>query len=435
MSTPIAATNRMKTYAANSSPTSIADGAERVTIRTGNDKHLMEATPDEVDSIPITMAVTVLTYGIVGSGVSVQVLADQHTIYDLINIVCKETCVGMNESVYDHMWAVEDTTNGLIYESGDYPCQSDLRASNTHLSAINSTSHVGSQLILEYDYGRTSHVELVLEAAAREDLPPNEVLTFPRPVPILGQADFHPYIPGPGAPNLDELYPSLSRQLFAEPSEDSEIGLEICLFQPGRKKVQAYIEKRYAETRYNGCLFIIHIPEKYDSIEEMFFALDESSRLDKPPDENFGVGWLDCYGASIFPSDAANRYQKYRAAAKSRFVPYVDNTEVRGYHNHESMAAYENKFLKTFPKCAAAAGFNQNGKKSKAAERGWIVYRAGTLMVCRGESQTIKKIDAPRCSCFDGVNKYQPIAGGIVGKVRIRINSLQELFCAAETLW
>lgn len=369
--------------------------------------------------LKVNRMASVLTYEVSGSGVSVQVLST-NTYHDLVDVVCRETCVGLNEDVYDHMWNVTDMHNGKQYESGDWP--SGKRASQHSLG-----SDPGPQLVIEYDYGSTSYINLNLKAI-KELSADVDQSCFPRRAPLPGQETFQPFQPGPDAANMDELYPSLSKFLF---KKDNQEKVEINLFQPGKKKVHAYIENGYF-----GCLHAMYVPEKFSCVEEMLFALNKSSQVDRPEwnDTEYGsfpsYNW---YGITIFPPSKASSpaYNRYR----SRDSPGLCETTVRGFNANEKGSTYENKFLSTFPKCALAAGFNQKGKPSKAHERGYIVYRNGTLMVCRGNTKTIKS-NAPSPGVFDGNNKHEPMSeADIIGKINIEINSLQELFCAAEALW
>lgn len=375
-----------------------------------------------------TKPVTILTYEVVGSGVSVQVLRS-NTIHDLVDAVCKETCVGLNESVYDHMWNVTDSIDGATYESGDIECTSYLRAENTKFGSIAGSNAVGSNLLLTYDYGSTSYVQLVLKSVEEDMLPDAAAALsrFPRREPLPGQATFVPYSPVPDAPNMDELYPDLSYFLFQKPDDR----LEVCLFQPGKKKVQAFIE-----VGYDGLCHMMHVPEKFGSVEEMLYALNESCTSDTPPYHNNEFPLNNWFGASIFPladqQTPTPRFKKYSVSQ----CDGLDITVARGYDGDEEKAAtYSTKFFKTFPKSAAAAGFNQKGKPSKSTERGWIVYHNGTLTVCRGDSKKIKS-NAPSPGVFDGQNKHEPENDAVVvGKINIRVKSLHELFCAAEALW
>jgi len=330
----------------------------------------------------------------------------------LVAAVCDETCVGMNEGVYDHMWIVHDPMEGTAYESGEYECRSDLRAACHRLDSIKAAQYVGHQLLLEYDYGSTSTYQLVLKSVdelAEDD----DKAQFPRRAPLPGQADFVPYNPGPDAANLNEIYFDLNRFLFDKDDDN----LELYLFQPGKKKVQGFIRKEY-----DACAHMIHLPDKFGDVDEMLAALEQSIKADTP---SMRFEW---FGATVFPRNCtSNRLSKYMDSSSDG----LDITVERGGPNDQKN---KGAFLKTFPKTAAAAGFNKNGKPSKANERGWIVYRNGTLTVCRGNSKTIKS-NAPSPGVFDGANKHEPENDAVVGKMNIEVNSLQELFCAAEALW
>lgn len=377
-----------------------------------NETSMMASNQSSTTTNPINVNPTsILTYEVVGSGVEVQVLSTQ-TILQLIAVVCDETVVGMNEGVHDHMWIVHDPMEGKSYESGEYECRSDLRASCHRLDSINAASRVGHQLILEYDYGSTSAYQLALKSVDELADDADRSL-FPRRAPLPGQANFAPYTPVPGAANLNEMYPDLNSFLF----EKDDDKLEIYFFQPGKKKVQGWIRKEY-----DACCHMIHLPEKFGSVDEMLSALNESVLADKP---SFHYEW---YGVTLFPRNGtSNRLNKYKSASTAE----LDITVERGSKEVDKSA-----FLKTFPKTAAAAGFNQNGKPSKANERGWIWYRNGILAVCRGNSKNLKSNGAPSPGVFDGANKHEPESDDtIVGKINIGVKSLQELFCAAEALW
>ena len=366
-----------------------------------------------------TQTEKILTYEIVRADVSVQLLTT-HTFFDLVKVVCKESVVGSNEGVYDHLWDVQDQEGkkysgpwgdkfGFDEEEGNNACKTTLGSSIGGQMA-------GESLVLKYDYGCTSTINLILKSI--EDLPAGtDKSTFPRRAPLPGQASFTPFVPGEGAANLDELYPALSKLLF---KDRPTIGLN--LFQPGRKRVQAFISKES-----HGTDHMMFVREKYSSIEEMLFALNESAENDCPVP--YRTSW---YGVTVFPLQCKTSptFKKFEKASS----PALDITVARGYDDDVDKAKYEKKFLTTFPKCAAAAGFNQNGKPSKSGERGYIVYKNRTLSVCRGESQVIRS-KAPSPGVFDGQDKHVPLSGGVVGKVTIEIKSLQELFCAAEALW
>ena len=410
MSTPFRSTATF----AHTSPTSVSTDPTMNKRQKTDETTMMASKSSTTTTSPTTAAKTnptsILTYEVLGSGVSVQVLSS-HTILQLVAVVCDETVVGRNEGVYDHMWIVHDPMEGKSYESGDVECMSDLRASDHRLDSIEGAAHVGHRLILEYDYGTTSTYQLVLKSVEELANGEGDRTKFPRRAPLPGQAKFSPYQPGPGAANLNELYPGLNKFLFV----DDDGKLEIYLFQPGKKKVQGFVRKEY------DVCHMIHLPEKFASVDDMLAALDQSVKVDVP---SMAFEW---FGVTVFPRNcASNRLTKYKSASTAG----LNITVQRGSDQVDSKA-----FLQTFPKTAAAAGFNKNGKPSKANERGWISYRNGVLTVCRGNSRTIKS-NAPSPGVFDGESKHEPENdGAIVGKVNVEVNSLQELFCAVEALW
>ena len=100
-------------------------------------------------------------------------------------------------------------------------CMSKHRASKTKLCGILGGSEVGAKLVLNYDYGSTSTIPLVLKLV--EPLDVNERSSFPRRAPLPGQVGFVPYNPtavlGELAANVDELFPNLSRFCFGGETE------------------------------------------------------------------------------------------------------------------------------------------------------------------------------------------------------------------------
>ena len=347
------------------------------------------------------------------SGVSVEILSDQ-TVYDLVKIVCKETCVGQGQTVDDKSWDLTDKSTGHTFSTGFFHDHKNEKVGNLRSGQI-----IGSKFHLDYDDGY--HYDFSLTAITLPG-PAINKNAFPRRAALPLDVDFTPYNPGPGSTNLNDLYHDLNKFLF----EKEDVKLDICLFQPGRKQVHTFIDKGY-----DGIFHAIHVPERYDSVEEMLFALNESVQHDKPPYEyDEYIGWHPVYntfGVSIFPN-TSGKWMDYKTHGCTCHLRY--------YKTAEQEALCLGKFLKTFPKCASAAGYGPNGKRSKTSERGWIVYRNGTLTVCRGQSRNQGIKCAPHPGYCDGEMKHEPENDdAIVGRVNITLHSLQELFCAAEALF
>ena len=92
----------------------------------------------------------VFTFSVAHSPVQVQLLSTQ-TLYDLVDIICRETKIGRNESVNAHTWNIR-LQGGRAYESGDFPCQSERRANRTQLADLALVPKT-TTMILNYDYG------------------------------------------------------------------------------------------------------------------------------------------------------------------------------------------------------------------------------------------------------------------------------------------
>lgn len=240
------------------------------------------------------------------------------------------------------------------------------------------------------------------------------------------EVPFVPYDPlsvfGEEAGNVDDMFPDLSKFCFGNGFDPS---VEIFMFQPGRKRVYAFITRDR-----QGCKWMVHVPEKFATLEYMLYAINTSVRVDKPikidsfPIYNWG-------GVNLFPYEAedSEKFQKYKESGEGFHRAWAREFPLA------EQARLGSRFLKTFPKCAAAAGYNQKNKPSKADQRGWIIYRNGTLMLCKGSSKSGYS-NAPSPSVWDGHNKHEPIDDDAIFKtISIKCKSLQELFCAAEALW
>ena len=355
----------------------------------------------------------VLTYEILQTknrNVSIQLLTTQ-TFYDLVDTVCRETCVGLNEGVLDHLWEVTDNSSATY--KGPFDQHIKKREKNAKDSFLGSSvggQVVGERLVITYD--RSVIISLILKSvkALPED---TEESSFPRLAP------YAPFRPNPDALcPIDSLYPALSKFLFRRKSQSR---LEINLFQPGKKRVQAFIVNKH-----NNVLHKLHLPEKFKyGVGEMLFALNDSIQKDIPKDG------LEGYGVSIFPPGNAqsHTYMRYKVNQLEE-----DRTVIRGYQTKQQLRFYGHKFALTFPKCSAAAGYNQDLRPSKSHERGYIVYKNGVLMVCQGSSFPVEGGGRP--GAWNGFGKHSPMnEEDVVGEVKVVVRSLYDLFCAAEGLW
>ena len=83
-----------------------------------------------------------------------------------------------------------------------------------------------------------------------------------------------------------------------------------------------------------------------------------------------------------------------------------------------------------FPKLAALAGYKKDSKIS----RGWLTYKDNILRICPGRAM-VRKCRAPPGTAFHGLDQHDPAGPeDLLFENEGRINSLHELFCAAEEL-
>lgn len=170
-------------------------------------------------------AVKILTFAVDHSPVQVELLST-HTIHDLVDIICRETLIGHQESVYDHMWNVVHVmngeeyreefvfnnippyehkfANGERYESGNYACRSDLRAIEIQLDGLCPTS----SLVLNYDYGDCFKYNIRLLGISSCQ---TGAAAFPRRRAAPMPADYLEYEPNT---DTNALFPNLNEWTF-----------------------------------------------------------------------------------------------------------------------------------------------------------------------------------------------------------------------------
>ena len=95
------------------------------------------------------MNIDMLTFGRSDSPVQVQLLS-RHTVFDLVDILCKETVVGLKETVYDHIWTLH--VGGREYGIGN----------NEKTSLGNLEMSPGMEIDLNYDFGCDQLYKIVL---------------------------------------------------------------------------------------------------------------------------------------------------------------------------------------------------------------------------------------------------------------------------------
>ncbi|KAI2512086.1 hypothetical protein MHU86_2374 [Fragilaria crotonensis] len=192
----------------------------------------------------------ILTFKVHDSPVKVQVLSTQ-TLYDLVDILCRETTIGAGESVDDHMWKIT-LPGGKVYESEHVPCQSKLRANKTLLSDLDLVPKK-STMTLHYDYGDFWEYEITCEETNQDDNNSShddpiiiDESLFPRRKPAAVPKGFILY--ETQQVDLNVLFPTFNKWVF-----QGGRTAELNLFQPGRKQNFGFVERGSRHMLYLPC--------------------------------------------------------------------------------------------------------------------------------------------------------------------------------------
>jgi len=279
-----------------------------------------------------------------------------HEIKPLVDVLY-DTYQIYGDETGDH-WILEDCIACKSYKS---------RGRQNTVGDLEASKQIGAEIKVTFDDSKAEDVFLKvisIKAATNNE----KQMYHPRPTSFLPD-NFQIYNPGPDAPNMDKLYPSLSKFLKLDQDQTA-----LYLFQPGRRNHHALIERNeLGRTHY------IYAPERFESVELLFSGLDEACRNFVP------VMRRPWDGYTIFPSDftanvwTARSAQRFTLMTSGRHrVHSVVKAQDPIYRTH-----YQ-KILDTFPKVAAAAGYSKGRPTSKDKDRGWMIYKANTLTLCRG---------------------------------------------------
>lgn len=356
---------------------------------------------------------TILTFTVETQGIAMylQLLASA-TVYDLVSLICAEYLNAYRHGdggVARHLWDITDMYTLKVYRVVEPPQLLDgdtdvARSSLAHSSSLLSlTLHKGAEYRLNYDYSTSTVVNITFISHTTYMRPLTNFV--PRRIYPCPPPGYEPFIPPPGAPNMNDVFPSLNALLFG--SERSEQGSPcMMLFQPGKRRVQAFI----SNLDRMGTNQMIWAPEKFESVDNLLHAIDEAVRRRDLSQTN---PWAS---TAVFPRNTHSpKYEKYKDGVISKGFKFIGT-------NRE-------EFARTFPNCSVAAGYcNLPAKK-----RRWMVYENNLLTVCTGSTRPTKWGSGPEEFRIRG--GYMPADETcIIGHVAKKFSSLNELFCSLEGL-
>ena len=345
----------------------------------------------------------VLTFSVAHSPTKVQVLST-HTIHDLVDIFCRETTIGRNESVDDHLWNIRfPGTGGAVYESGDHPCESQLRAKQTKLGDLRFAPK--TCIILNYDYGDGLEYKITFVEDTTESISPDGESLFPRRKPTAVPTGYIQHVTK--EVNLNSLFPTFNKWAFQQGHMVS-----LNLFQAGRKNNYGFCQRGN-----DGVRHMIYLPCKAGKDLSVYLhCFDYATQFSYATYE--GGPEYSWYSMVVCPD--IQKTAKYQSQHQTGFM------EV-------SVATYPPNlpfFNAVFPKLAALAGY----KKDKKVPRGWLTYQNKTLRICSGATAPHKS-NAPKGTAWDGNSQHDPVdESAVLFQMDTAIDSLQHLFSVAEGL-
>jgi len=355
----------------------------------------------------------VLTFALSHSPVKVDVLESQ-TIYALVDIICRETCVGSDEEVDDHMWDVKIPGKGTFNSSdeyvdmmGDYLSETPSKATITKLGELDLA--LNTTMTLEYDYGSTSSYSITVIDRSKTTLTTS---AFPRRAPVeqkpVGSTEFHT-----DQVDLNGMFPNLNNWITTA----SKASLGLNFFQAGKKHNYGFFERGN-----EGVCHIMFLPVKPLDLGEYLHTMDHAAQFKyKRGDYGPNVSW---YSLVVFPSSnlSTTATEKYMREEEPGFceatiAPKVPQQDVN--------------ISQVFPKLAALAGY---GKKDCTAPKGWITYKNKILRVCSGKARAYKG-KAPKYTAWDGIQQHEPEGpSAVLCETQVDLQSLHHLFCTVEGL-
>jgi hypothetical protein len=354
-------------------------------------------------AVAVYDVIKILTFSMGTSPKQFQVLSC-HTLSDLVNIAFEVCDPANGEDAWSHMWYIK--VNDRKYESGDFPCVSELRASNCRLQDLSLAPD--TVLSLCYDYGRSMYWTFKVDAVEEAGSTAFQKSDYPRakPMPPPPTITF-----STDQVDLDTKYPALNG--FLQGSNN----IEFNLFQVGNRRNNYGFMKKWVDITTEEMEMsvekMVFLPDKPKSLAHLLTCMDRGANI--PTDGSSNSDW---HSIVVLTSNKKHRYDQDTGVCDCEVVAPPDGSSA------------EEKLETIFPKVAALAGFT---KKNPKVSPGWITYENGVLRVVQGKGSPPKRPDTD--TAYAGWGVHQPSKDDtILFRVDKTIGSLQELFCTVESL-
>ena len=357
----------------------------------------------------------VLTFAVSHSPVQVQLL-ESNTIFDLVDIICRSTTVGMDETVYDHMWDVSvpgisgpfNSSDAYVDLEGEYSHETLRKASITKLGELGLKS--GMTLQLKYDYGSTTYYDITFNGEHElDESRDGDANSFPREKSLKKPAEVIEY--QTDQVDLNAMFSSFNS--FYKNAAMPNINL----FQPGRKKNYGFVSRGN-----EGCKHMIYLPAKPDAdLSNYLHTIDYACRFKHSTMNSCGAEFPmnSWYSMIVFPNEYNKSYGKYGEHLEPGFC----DMKKAPMNPHPGLNS-------VFPKIAALAGY----KKDKKVPKGWLSYKDKTLLICCGSAKSAD-FRAPPGTAFQGEGQHDPeTSEAVLFQTKENVQSIHQLFCVAEGL-
>lgn len=373
----------------------------------------------------------VLEFEVLNQDVKVQLRRD-NTFFDLISIICE---TWLNEArngdggVDDHMWKIACAgieIESTVWDAGQESAFNKL--SDPKFALLLSPQKI---LSVEYDFGSTTYFQIAMIGTC--NLSEEEAKQCPRQTPeIGGPVDL--YSPPSGTPSLDDLFPNANELLFKSAAQ------WVALF-PCSKNVAGFVE-----AGPNAMGDMVFAPCKFESVEELLLTLDLAGT--KQPNKHCRE---DAFSRMIFPVHMKTKDEQKYQDFKAMIDGYEKELQDKGYSEDKHVDLCNNDLSSevVYYLCrpkevivrlslqeveSQVANLREKHFKfseafpitSKVFERKdylWFNYRREVLQVCKGV-------------CVTGYEKRgTPKPGNEISRMKVKIQSLQHLFCCLEKAW
>ncbi|KAG7358311.1 hypothetical protein IV203_014899 [Nitzschia inconspicua] len=318
-----------------------------------------------------------------------------HNLEDLVDIAFEACDPAGGETANAHMWNIK--VGRKTYESGDFPCMSDLRAADAKLEDLSLTPNM--TLHLKYDYGTTLKFTLTVESIENAQTLLDEDATlsisnFPRVLPMPP--------PPPMTFSTDKIDLSVS---FPALDQFLKGNVDFNLFQVGKRRIHGFIKE---DSRYE-VLKLVLLPDKPVSLSHFLKCLDTGVSIQSSGSYNW-------HSIVILPSEKlVGKYGKETEPGFCDCKVVLDDPSLE-------------KLEDIFPKISALAGFG----KDKRVPRGWITYENDVLRVVEGQGSPADPNVPDNCA-FEGDGVHKPAGDDkILFRIDKKMESLHELFCRVE---